>query len=56
MTTNYRIISDCTSLGKPGDTVSDAALDGLNVAALVEGGHIEPIAAKQTKSKDQDKD
>lgn len=54
--TTYRIISDNTSLGKPGDTVNDAQLVDLNVAALVDGGHIEPIAAKQPKSKDQDKE
>lgn len=54
--TTFRIISDSTSLGKPGDTVNDNDLVGLNVDALVEGGHLEPIAAKQHKPKDQDKE
>lgn len=53
---NYRILSDNTSLGAVGDTVSDEQLVGYNAAALVAGGHIEPIAAKFTKKQEQDKD
>ena len=53
--TTYRILSDNTTLGTAGATIADADLAGLNVDALVEGGHIEPIAAKQSKSKDSDK-
>lgn len=53
--TTYRIISDNTSLGNSGDTINDDALVGLNVDALIEGGHIESIAVKSSKSKDQDK-
>jgi hypothetical protein len=53
--TTYRIISHNTTLGTAGDTIADADLAGLNVDALVEGGHIEPIAAKQTKTKESDK-
>lgn len=52
---NYRIISNNTSLGTSGDTISDNDLLGLNVAALVTGGHIEPIVVKPT-NKDKDKD
>jgi hypothetical protein len=49
--TTYRIISNNTSLGAPGDTINDEDLAGLSVPALVEGGFIEPIAVKpQTKS------
>ena len=49
--TTYRIISNNTSLGAPGDTINDEDLAGLSVPALVEGGFIEPIAVKpQSKS------
>jgi|688.fasta_scaffold70987_6 hypothetical protein len=49
--TTYRIISNNTSLGVPGDTINDEDLAGLSVPALVEGGFIEPIAVKpQPKS------
>ena len=53
--TTYRILSDNTTLGTAGDTIAAADLAGLNVDALIEGGHIEPIAAKQFKSKESDK-
>ena len=49
--TTYRIIANNTALGAPGDTINDEDLAGLSVPALVEGGFIEPIAAKpRTKS------
>ena len=53
---NFRITSNNTTLGNSGDTISDAELVGLNVEALIEGGHIEPIAVKAPKSKDKDND
>jgi len=39
--TTYKITSDMTSLGKQGASVEDDALEGLNVDALIEGGHVE---------------
>ena len=55
--TTYRILSNNTSLGVPGDTINDEALVGLSVPALVEGGFIEPIAAKpQVKSTNKQAD
>lgn len=53
--TTYKITSNKTSLGKPGETVSGDDLAGLNVEALVSAGHIEPasISKKQDK-KEQD--
>jgi hypothetical protein len=39
--TTYKITSDMTSLGKQGASVEDDALVGLNVDALIEGGHVE---------------
>lgn len=43
----YKIISENCALGEPGDTVKDSDLDGLNIEALVDGGHI----AKTTNTK-----
>jgi hypothetical protein len=54
--TTYKILSDNTTLGKPGSTVSETDLAGLNIAALVAGGHIEPasISAKRQDKKEQE--
>ncbi len=50
----YKLISDRLSVGTTGDIVDDKALEGLNVEALIEGGHIEPTAAKPAPKKDQE--
>jgi hypothetical protein len=54
--TTYKILSDNTTLGKQGATVSDSDLVGLNVDALLSGGHIEPanISAKKQDKKEQE--
>lgn len=41
--TQYKITSDNCSLGKQGATVNDDTLVGLNVDALIEGGHLELV-------------
>jgi hypothetical protein len=50
----YRVISSLMPAFKQGDLVSDDDLAGLNVAALIEGGHLDTVqtAAKQTKQDD----
>ena len=35
---NYKVMTDRCSLGKQGATISGDDLEGVNVAALVEGG------------------
>jgi len=52
----YRIKSDNTTLGKQGDTVAGDALDGLNVEALVAGGHLEPVIHSTPKRDKHDKE
>jgi len=54
--TAYKITSDMTSLGKQGSTVNEDALVGLNVDALIEGGHVEVVnvASKKFDKKEQD--
>jgi hypothetical protein len=47
---SYKVLSDRVADKKAGDTISDAELDGFNVDALIEGQHIEAIAAKASKS------
>lgn len=46
----YRITSDNTTLGKHGETVTADNLAGLNVDALIAGGHIEPVSVGSRKS------
>jgi hypothetical protein len=51
----FKIISDNTTLGKQGSTINVDALDGLNVDALIEGGHIERVnAIKKSEKKEQE--
>lgn len=48
---NYKIVSSNTTLGKQGATVSADRLDGLNVDALVAGGHLEPVSISSKPAK-----
>lgn len=45
--TTYKVTSDNTTLGKMGDVINNDDLAGLNVEALISGGHI--AEAKMTK-------
>lgn len=47
----YKISSDNTELGAKGTTVSESDLVGLNVDALVAGGHLEPVSISSRKEK-----
>ena len=44
--TTYKVLSDNFALGKQGDVLDSALLDGCNIEALVEGGHIAEINSK----------
>jgi len=48
MAQQFKVLSDKCSLGKKGATVTIDENSELNVAALVQGGHIAPVAAKPT--------
>ena len=53
--TTYKITSDKTNLGKPGESVSADDLAGLNVDALVSAGHLEPVSiSRKQDKKEQD--
>ena len=45
----YKILSDNFSLASQGDTVDSEVLDGCNIAALIEAGHIVEIGDKVSK-------
>lgn len=45
---NYKVLSDMIAGCEPGDTIDDNDLEGCNIAALVESGHL--AEAKSTKA------
>lgn len=50
---NYIVTSTRLAGFKPGDVVTSADLDGVNIEALIEGGHISTQTAKKSaKTKD----
>ena len=55
--TNYKVISDNCALGKQGDNINGDGLEGLNVDALVAGGHLAEVNVKVLKqdTKEMDK-
>jgi hypothetical protein len=54
--TTYKITSNMTSLGKLGTLVDDDVLVGLNVDALIDGGHVKVAneLPKKFDKKEQD--
>lgn len=42
--TTYKILSDRLTVGNKGQTIDEKALEGANIGALIDGGHIEPVA------------
>jgi hypothetical protein len=50
---SYKILSDRLTIGKQGQTIDEEALDGANIQALVDGGHIEAVSPKSNKTEDK---
>jgi muramidase (phage lysozyme) len=48
--TSYKVLSDNFAVGKQGDTVDSELLDGCNISALVEAGHLAEVSAKVSKT------
>jgi hypothetical protein len=48
--TTYKVLSDNFVLGKQGETIDTALLDGYNIESLVAGQHIVEVNAKISKS------
>lgn len=47
---SYKVTSDRVAGYAVGEIISD--VEGLNVDALIEGGHIEPVTAKRAEKKE----
>jgi hypothetical protein len=47
--TTYKVLSDNFVLGKQGETIDSALLDGYNIESLVSGEHIAEVNAKISK-------
>lgn len=45
----YKVLADNLAEHPQGSTVTDEQLEGLNVEALIEGGHIQKINNKKTE-------
>ena len=50
MNATYIVVSDNCTVGTRGTTVTGEQLDGCNVAALIEGGHLITPPPDKTKS------
>jgi hypothetical protein len=51
---NYKVVTDRVAGKAAGDTVTDDELSGINVAALIEAGHI--VGETQPKTQKADKE
>lgn len=47
--TTYKVLSDNFSLAAQGENIADTDLEGFNVDALVEGGHLTKVNDKVSK-------
>lgn len=47
---SYKVLSDRFSFGKKGEVLDSALLDGCNIGALVEAGHLAEVSAKVSKT------
>ena len=49
---SFKILSDRLTVGKQGQTIDVDALEGANIQALLDGGHLEAVGVK-TKPQSQ---
>lgn len=56
MTQQYKVVSDRCSLGELGAILVPSDMSPDNLAALVEGGHIELVTKSNTKSDNESKE
>jgi hypothetical protein len=52
----YKVLSENCTLGKLNETVSIDGASGFNVDALIEGGHIQAVASKTSKTEQETKE
>jgi len=53
---NYKIISENCTLGTQGSNISGDDLEGVNVDALIEGGHLAEVNVKVSKQEPKESD
>ena len=53
---NYKVMSENCILGKQGETISADDLDGVNVDALLDGGHLAEVNVKVFKQDTKETD
>jgi hypothetical protein len=53
---NYKVMSENCTLGKQGSNISSDDLAGLNVAALLDGGHLAEVNVKVPKQDTKETD
>ena len=53
---NYKVRTDRCALGKQGATISGDDLEGLNIDALVDGGHLAEVNVKVPKQDTKETD
>jgi hypothetical protein len=51
---SYKVLTDNFVLAKQGATIDETALEGANIQALIDGGHIEPASVSK-KQEDSNK-
>jgi hypothetical protein len=54
--TTYKVLTSKFALGKQGESVDSALLDGCNIEALVEAGHIAEVSSKVKKENMEETD
>ena len=47
---SYKVLSDNFSAGEQGQVLDSALLDGCNICALVDAGHLAEVSAKVSKT------
>ena len=53
---SYKVLSDNFALGKQGEVLDSALLDGCNISALVDAGHLAEVSAKVSKTVTSEQD
>lgn len=48
----FTVTSDNFAGHNPGDTLTEADLEGLNIEALIEGGHITKASSRKQKAEE----
>jgi hypothetical protein len=51
---SYKVLTENLVVAKKGATIDETALEGANIQALIDGGHIEPASVSK-KQEDSNK-